>query len=116
MEIKLREGRLADARACGAIVYAAFKTIAEEHNFPPDFPNPESAVMVLSFLLANPGFHKFVAELDGRVVGSNFLGERNPIAGIGPITVDPAVQNRAVGRRLMQAAMERTAARNFPGV
>src|SRR6201998_4366642 len=116
MEIKLREGRLADARACGAIVYAAFKTIAEEHNFPPDFPNPESAVMVLSFLLASPGFYKVVAELDGRAAGSNFLDERNPIAGIGPITVDPAVQNRAIGRRLMQAVMERTAAREFPGV
>ena len=71
---------------------------------------------MLSYLLASPGFYKVVAELDGRIVGSNFLDERNPIAGIGPITVDPAVQNRAIGRRLMQAVMERTAARNFPAV
>ena len=116
MNIKLREGRPEDARACGTVVYEAFKSIAGEHNFPPDFPNPENAVMVLSFLIANPGFYKVVAELDGRAVGSNFLDERNPIAGIGPITVDPAVQNRAIGRRLMDAVMERTAARNFPGV
>ena len=87
MDIKLREGRPEDARACGAIAYEAFKSIAEDHNFPPDFPSPENAVMVLSFLLANPGFYKVVAELDGRVVGSNFLDERNPIAGIGPLTV-----------------------------
>jgi hypothetical protein len=72
--------------------------------------------MVLSYLLASPGFYKVIAELDGRVAGSNFLDGRNPIAGIGPITVDPAVQNRAIGRRLMQAVMERTAARKFPGV
>jgi GNAT superfamily N-acetyltransferase len=98
------------------IAYEAFKSVAEEHNFPPDFPDSENAVMVLSFLLASPSFHKVVAELDSRVVGSNFLDERNPIAGIGPITVDPAVQNRAIGRRLMQAVMERTAARHFPGV
>jgi predicted N-acetyltransferase YhbS len=116
MDIKLREGRPEDARACGVIAYEAFKSVAEEHNFPPDFPDSENAVMVLSFLLASPSFHKVVAELDGRVVGSNFLDERNPIAGIGPITVDPAVQNRAIGRRLMQAVMERTAARHFPGV
>jgi len=116
MDIKLREGRPDDAQACGRIVYEAFKAIADEHNFPPDFPNPENSIAVLSFLLANPGFHKVVAELDGRIVGSNFLDERNPIAGIGPITVDPAVQNHAIGRRLMQAAMERTATRNVPGV
>jgi predicted N-acetyltransferase YhbS len=116
MDVKLREGQPEDARACGTIAYEAFKSIAEEHNFPPDFPNPENAVMVLSFLLASPGFYKVIAELDGRVAGSNFLDERNPIAGIGPITVDPAVQNRAIGRRLMQAVMECTAARKFPGV
>jgi ribosomal protein S18 acetylase RimI-like enzyme len=116
MDVKLREGRIDDAQVCGIIAYEAFKTIAEEHNFPPDFPDPESAIMVLSFVLANPGFYKVVAELDGRIVGSNVLDERSPIAGIGPITVDPAVQDRAIGRRLMQAAIERAAARRFPGV
>ncbi|MGZ6211265.1 MAG: GNAT family N-acetyltransferase [Candidatus Binataceae bacterium] len=116
MDVKLREGRPDDAQVCGRIAYDAFKAIAEEHNFPPDFPSPENAITVLSFLMAHPGFHKVVAELDGRIVGSNFLDERNPIAGIGPITVDPTVQNRAIGRRLMQAVMERTAARNSPGV
>ena len=116
MDVTLREGRPEDARACGTIAYEAFKAIAEEHNFPPDFPSPENAITVLSFLIANPGFHKVVAEVDGRIVGSNFLDERNPIAGIGPITVDPAVQDRAIGRRLMQAVMERAAVRNFPGV
>ena len=113
MDVTLREGRPDDAPACGKIAYAAFKSIGDEHNFPPDFPTVESAIAVLGFLLANPGFHKVVAELDGRVVGSNILDERNPIAGVGPITVDPAVQNRTIGRRLMQAVMERAAARKF---
>ena len=67
-------------------------------------------------MLANPKFYGVVAEIDGRVVGSNFLDERNPIAGVGPITVDPAVQNRAVGRRLMDAVHDRAAANNFAGV
>ena len=57
-----------------------------------------------------------IAEADGRIVGSNFLDERNRIAGVGPITVDPTVQNRAIGRRLMDAVHERAAERNFPGV
>src|ERR1700682_1628980 len=116
MDVTLREGRAEDAQVGGTIGYEAFKSIADRHNFPPDFPTPERAINIVSFSLANPGFYKVVAELDGRIVGSNFLDERNPIAGIGPITVDPAVQDRAIGRRLMQTVMERAAARNYPGV
>ena len=67
-------------------------------------------------MLANPKFYSVVAEIDGRIVGSNFLDERNTIAGVGPITVDPTVQNRAIGRRLMDAVHERAAKRNFAGV
>jgi Acetyltransferase (GNAT) domain len=67
-------------------------------------------------MLGHPKFYGVVAEIDGRVVGSNFLDERNTIAGVGPITVDPAVQNRAVGRRLMDAVHQRAAERNFAGV
>jgi Acetyltransferase (GNAT) family len=44
------------------------------------------------------------------------MDERSPIAGIGPISVDPSVQNQGVGLRLMQAVLERAASRNFPGV
>jgi hypothetical protein len=44
------------------------------------------------------------------------LDERNPIAGLGPITIDPAVQNRAAGRQLMQAVMQRSIERKFAGI
>src|SRR4030095_9607803 len=57
-----------------------------------------------------------VAELDGAVVGSNFLDERSPVAGLGPITVDPKVQNLRIGRRLMQAGLDRVIERGLPGV
>jgi hypothetical protein len=104
-----------DARVCGAIAYEAFKSIAEEHNFPPDFPSPENAVMVLSFLLANPGFYKVVAEHDGRVVAAIFLTSaiQSPASDRLPSTLR---YNRAIGRRLMDAIMERAAARHFAGV
>jgi hypothetical protein len=42
-------------------------------------------------------------------VGSNFLDERGPIRGLGPITVDPVAQGRGVGRRLMEVAIDRGA-------
>jgi predicted N-acetyltransferase YhbS len=116
MDITIREGTPEDAEICGRICYDAFKAISEAHGFVPDFPTAEVAIDVLKRILANPNFYSVVAEIDGRVVGSNFLDERNRIAGVGPITVDPAVQNRAVGRRLMDAVHERASKRNFAGV
>jgi len=116
MGIKLRPSTPADAEICGTICYNAFKTISEAHGFAPDFPGPEVAIGLLKWMLAHPEFYSVVAELDGRIVGSNFLDERNRIAGVGPITVDPTVQNRAIGRRLMDAVHERAIERNFRGV
>jgi predicted N-acetyltransferase YhbS len=116
MDVTLRRGRLEDADACGLIVFEAFKTIASEHNFPWDFPSAQVAISLATRLLSNPGFYPVVAEKDGKVVGSNFLDERSPIAGIGPITVDPASQNQTIGRRLMLAALERAAERRLAGV
>jgi hypothetical protein len=46
--------------------------------------------------VGTPGFYGVVAERDARIIGSNFLDERGTIAGIGPITVDPDVQNQGV--------------------
>ena len=116
MDISIREGTPEDAEICGRICYNAFKTISEAHGFAPDFLGPETAIGVLTRMLANPKFYSVVAEVDGRIVGSNFLDERNAIAGVGPITVDPTVQNRAIGRRLMDAVHERAAEKNYVGV
>jgi predicted N-acetyltransferase YhbS len=116
MNVTLRPGTIADAERCGEICYNAFKAVAEQHNFPPDLPSQEVARGLLAGLLANTGFYSIVAEFDGAIVGSNFLDERSTVAGLGPITVDPAVQNRAIGRQLMQHALERVKQRRFPGV
>ena len=116
MEIKLRPGTAADAANCGRIAYQAFKEIAEAHNFPPDLPSVEVASGLLSWILEHPGFYSVVAEVDGRVVGSNFLDERGVIAGVGPITIDPTIQNKGIGRRLMEDVHERAARKKFAGV
>jgi GNAT superfamily N-acetyltransferase len=116
LNIKLRQGTSEDAQKCGDICYRAFKVIAEKHNFPPDFPSPEVCTTILSELLAHPNIYGVVADLDGRIVGSNFVDERSIIAGIGPITVEPEMQNRAIGRELMKHVMDRVVRRRFPGV
>jgi len=115
-DMTIRKGTPEDAEICGRICYDAFKTISEAHGFLSDFPAPEVPIGLLSWMLAHPKFYGVVAEIDGRITGSNFLDERNAIAGVGPITVDPAVQNRAIGRRLMDAVHERAASKNFAGV
>jgi predicted N-acetyltransferase YhbS len=107
MDVVLRPGRPADAEACGAICYRAFHAIAERHGFPPDLDSPELGRLIVSRLLAHPRVYSVVAEAGGRVVGSNFLDERASIAGVGPITVDPAVQDRSLGRRLMEHVLRR---------
>lgn len=67
-------------------------------------------------MIGHGKFFGVVAEADGRIVGSNFLDERNSISGVGPLTVDPDAQNDGVGRALMQAVMERSQERGFPGI
>jgi predicted N-acetyltransferase YhbS len=116
MTVTIRRGREADGPAVGDICYRAFKAIAEAHNFPPDIPNPEMAAGFLTRMIASPNTFDVVAEADGAVVGSNFLDERGPISGVGPITVDPAVQDDGAGRMLMAAVTARSAERGFAGI
>ena len=69
-------------------------------------PLPGVATGLVSSLLVHPGIFGVVAEVDGEVAGSNFIDARSSIAGVGPITVDPSLQDSAVGRMLMAAVME----------
>ena len=115
-EVRIRQATPQDSAICGQICYQAFSTLNAAHNFPSDLPHAEAAIGLLSNMFSTPGLYSVVAEIDGRVVGSNVLDERAIIAGIGPITIDPAVQNRGVGRRLMQAVMDRAAEHGAVGV
>ena len=48
----LRPASPEDISPAGTICYLAFKSIAEAHNFPPDFPDPESAIGLMRHLLS----------------------------------------------------------------
>jgi GNAT superfamily N-acetyltransferase len=116
MATTIRRAEAADATECGRIICDAFGAIADQHNFPRDFPSAEVATGVASMLIAHAGFYGVIAEQGGHIRGSNFLDERSPIGGVGPITVDPAAQNVGIGRRLMEAVLERAAARKLAGI
>jgi GNAT superfamily N-acetyltransferase len=116
MILTLRPGTPADTERCGAICFDAFKTVADRHGFPPDFPSPQAAVASTARRLSHPAYYGVIAELDGRIVGSAFLDERLTIPCVASITVDPAAQNQMVGRRLMEALLQRVTERRYPGV
>src|SRR5438094_6644160 len=116
MNLILRPGTSQDAETCGRICFEAFTSISEAHNFTPDFPAADVAIKMVSRMLSHTGFYSVVAEIDGRVVGSNFLDVRNTISGVGPITIDPAAQNQAIGRRLMENVNAHARAKSAPAI
>jgi GNAT superfamily N-acetyltransferase len=115
-DIVVRIAKPEDSSVCGRICFDAFSTINATHGFPCDFPGPEVTSGLLSMMFSHPDFRCVVAEADGRIVGSNCLDERSVIRGVGPITIDPSAQNLGVGRKLMQAVMDRARERGAPGI
>ncbi len=114
--VTIREAVHDDWEEAGRICYEAFATLADRHGFPHDFPTVAAAAEPLRWMIDHPGFYCLVAEADGRIVGSNFMDERGTISAIGPISVDPAAQDRRVGRLLMEAAFARWRERGAPGL
>jgi ribosomal protein S18 acetylase RimI-like enzyme len=90
----------------GRICYEAFKHLHDRHHFPLDLPNAGMARQVLGMMVSRSDFYSVVALLDGQVVGSNFLSLSDPVAGIGPVTVEPYHQGKDIGLALMQDVVD----------
>lgn len=116
MKLNIRNAESSDAPVLGRICYEAFYKISDEHNFPADFPTPEVGIGLISSLIERNDVYSVVAELEGKIVGSNFLWKGNSVAGVGPITIDPGVQNRSVGRSLMDEVLLHAQMRGFLSV
>ena len=108
MSIKLRPPTPADVPAVQRLVYDAFASIHDRHQFPRDFPTLESAGGLANAWLHHPKVWGVLAEREGRVVGCNFLDERNSVPGVGPVCVDPNEQGHGIGRMVMQAVVDRS--------
>jgi len=109
MDARIRLAAQADIMACGRIMHEAFKGINERHGFEnTEVPTVEYGCGGAGFWIRNPSCYGVVAETEGRVVGSCFLDERSSIRGVGPVSVEPAVQGQGVGRKLMEALLERS--------
>jgi predicted N-acetyltransferase YhbS len=90
----------------GRICYEAFKDLHDRHHFPLDFPSAALTQQLLDMLVSRSDFYSVVALLDGQVVGSNFLSLSDPVAGIGPVTVEPCQQGKDIGLALMRDVVD----------
>jgi GNAT superfamily N-acetyltransferase len=115
-KVVVRTASPEDAAVCGQICYDAFFTISQRHGFPCDLPGPEVGAGLMAMMFGSPDFYCVVAEIDGRIVGSNCMDQRSVISGIGPITIEPSAQNVGVGRRLMRAVMDRSREQGAVGI
>ncbi|WP_211259511.1 GNAT family N-acetyltransferase [Belnapia moabensis] len=107
MSARIRPVLPDDAQACGRIIYEAFNGIADAHGVPRDFPSVDVPTQFAAMFIAHPSIFGVVAEVDGRVVGTAFVTERDAIRAVGPVAVDPAHQGGGIGRQLMGAVLER---------
>src|SRR5690348_1645266 len=89
MSINLRQPTPADIPAVAKLVFDAFASIHDRHNFPRDFPTLEAATGLANAWLNHPKIWGVLVEQGGRVVGCNFLDQRNVVPGVGPVCVDP---------------------------
>lgn len=114
MNLAIRRATHQDIDVCARINYEAFKGVSDRHQFPTDFPTLDFATEVTGLLMESPFFFDVVAESDGAVVGCGFMDERNPIRGIGPVSVDRTFQGKGTGRKIMEALLER--GKEAPGI
>lgn len=88
------------------ICFEAFQAIHERHAFPPDIPSLELARHIMEMLVTRNDFYGTAARVDGKLVGSNFISFTDEVAGVGPITVDPAFDGHGIGRALMNEVIK----------
>jgi len=106
MAIELVPAEPQHVRELGSICFDAFREVHDRGCGTRDFPTVEIAQQVLGMLVEREDFYSVSALDDGRLVGSNFLSLMDPVAGVGPITVDPSYQGQGLGRTLMQDVID----------
>jgi predicted N-acetyltransferase YhbS len=116
--VSVRPIRPQDAEAAGIVAHEAHATISAAHNFPSEHPSVQFSVGMIGAKTKDTNAAGFVAEGDGRILGSIFLNTfpPAPVAAIGPMTVAPHTEGHRVGQKLMQAALDEAAARKIEQV
>jgi len=94
---RIRPVERGDVAACAEVEWAAFGAAS----------SLKESRRLIERLVRHPGVYGVVAERGGAIVGLNFLYEHDPIRAVGPLADAPSAQGSGVGRRLMEAVLER---------
>jgi predicted N-acetyltransferase YhbS len=116
--VSVRPIRPEDAEAAGVVAHEAHATVSAAHNFPSEHPSQQFSVGMIGAKVKDRNAAGFVADREGRILGSIFLNTfpPAPVAAIGPMTVAPQAEGDRVGQKLMQAALDEAAARKIEQV
>jgi predicted N-acetyltransferase YhbS len=104
--LAIRPAEPRDVDVAGDVNFVAFHRVALEHGMPPAVTTPAESRRYIRYLLEFDPLGGVVAEEDDRVVGVAWLHPRGAVATIGPVAVDPHVQGRGVGRRLVERLVD----------
>jgi predicted N-acetyltransferase YhbS len=118
MSVRIRPIVKSDAEICGKIGFRAHNAVSSAHGYPSEQPTEEYAVGLLRMLLDNPNSYGILAEKETQILGSIFIHKfpPSPIAVIGPLTVDPAVEGGGIGNILMNGAVSYAYSQNYEQV
>ena len=96
-----------EAGRVATIFRDAFNDLYERRGFGPIVADESVGRVIAETYLVHDPDHCLVVEYDGRLAGSAFLHPRATVAGIGPVTVDPSLHGRGLGRALVGGLCER---------
>ena len=101
--VVLRRLEDADLDAAADVVFRAFARVDREHGQRGLLATAADARTYVRYLqLADPA-SGVVAELDGVIVAAGWVRVVGPIATVGPLVVEPALQGSGIGRRVGNA-------------
>lgn len=115
--VTVRRFKAGDIDECAVIGFEAHSAISRRHGFPSEQPSIEFSSRVLKMKVGDQHASGFVAEQEGRAVGSVFLNgfPGAGIAAVGPLTVAPGAA-AGVGRRLLERALQEASAQGTASV
>jgi ribosomal protein S18 acetylase RimI-like enzyme len=115
IETAIRAMTAGDGEAAARVAFEAHGDISARLGVPSEHPSLEFSRGVMGAKLSDPYATGWVADRNGRVLGSVFLNDFGSVAAIGPLTVHPT-EGPGAGRALLESVLAEAEARGQSNV